>query len=68
MVSLTQQVAFYSILAHKQLERDSPVFSEFSACCKISLCIEPDAPASAEFKAVSDLAGFPEKSCEQVFD
>ena len=25
--------------------------------------IEPDAPASAEFKAVSDLADFPKKSC-----
>ncbi|MCP4343319.1 MAG: hypothetical protein GY799_31695 [Desulfobulbaceae bacterium] len=30
--------------------------------------IEPDAPASAEFKVVSDLADFPEKPCEQVFD
>ncbi len=30
--------------------------------------IELDAPASAEFKAVSDLADFPEKPCEQVFD
>jgi hypothetical protein len=30
--------------------------------------IEPDAPASAEFRAVSELADFPKKSCGQVFD
>jgi hypothetical protein len=29
--------------------------------------IEPHAAATAEFKAVSDVADFPEQSCEQVF-